>query len=554
MSKKYLIIAKPNAHGVLAAVISYHNLSPRKEVQILCDGSTSTSQQFWDKLGSGLSRTDRIIAINYHLPTDPHLLAEALDTIRRITSSGGRITFVTHLKPQLSHWGYAVEAGARVIMTGFAHTCYFGKRSDASKKLSRILSICCWHPVSDATGEERTIAAGIHKAVRCKLLAAIAHLKKGDLDWFHNQAVFPQIPSGYEDDGFIAFTRMLDPLDPVQHLCEIASRLNVPYAVGFDLSKRVVVGVRNWAYKRHLAVPFLLGLCTDNHGGAHVTMEGAVTFNVNDKTANSKAAWLRRRISEPLPEDLAKAPGRLYQGIHKHMGEITYPRHLTDHGWPHLERVVQNTLGLFSLASRRHHNSGLPILRHVHARRLEGAAMYHDSGQGFVGYDDNVARINHHSLSQLMIEQFFRNGLFTGVFSEEDARAIGQLSLLHRGSERLPRDPLESLIAAILRLGDGLDIDYRRGEVNSYGENALDILAPLKKSNPAQYKIELDHIAGHLAIQEVRVIAKNSEITIELVVTDPSDRHVRFQLARLQQEVDSLSRKGLSISVTTSVA
>jgi hypothetical protein len=227
--------------------------------------------------------------------------------------------------------------------------------------------------------------------------------------------------------------------------------------------------------------------------------------------------------------------GYLFSFISEFMRKVNIPFFLTQHGWPHVQRVIANarTLG------------GIFNLTEDEMKILDFVALFHDTGNGAntyypdAGLSDKEARKRHHEFSFQMVREWHAEGLFEGVLSNEEVDVIAELCFAHRKKvdmmeenqwvKLLPFDERLRLLCTVFRVADGMDIDSRRAQSNDAGVFFEDLDLP---------EDSVQHWEGHRAIEALRIIA-GKELTFELVVTD--SKMAEFQVREVTGELSCLT-------------
>lgn len=539
---KAIIFSDTDGHGVTMGVISRRNLQAAGyEVQHICKfPETGLQSRFWGDtfLRWDYSSVDLVVTTDLPLPefdgTYPNAVPDALAKIRELTSAGIQVVIIDHHKVTETHYGEARAAGAKVIITSAASTCYWNGPSDFAEKWGRFGAICDRDDaVLPVTPEEEEIAAGIDFAIRSDLASALEAIDRDEVDFFRGQGQLPAVPGEVMVSGAVVFTTETTPKWGFKQLSELVEKHGTDYSVSVDCSRGFwrVLAITNW--KRDiLPVALKLGLTHFiGHGSAIITPVAQETEPTGREQALAQAQEFVARLNSTAGEagkngNSDKNGDNLFSYVSSFMRKVHVPFFLTQHGWPHVQRVVGNTRTLASLFNISEHER----------RILDWAACFHDVGNGADSYypdlklSEKEARDRHHEFSAQMIREWRGQGLFGGILADEDVERVANLCFRHRKKVDLPDDPHEALLCTLLRVADGMDIDARRAQRNDEGKFYEDLDLP---------EDSVEHWEGHRAIEAMRVVASEQELVFELVVTD--SEKAAFQVAEVSKELICLT-------------
>ena len=485
--RKAIVFAGTDGHGVTMGVISSRNLRAAGfEVILECKWpETGKSSQFWGEtfLRRDYAGCDLVVATDIPLPepdgTFPNAVPDALAKIRELSATGTSVVIIDHHKVAETHYGEARRAGAKVVVASSATTCFYGEPTSFSEKWGRLGAICDLEDaVLPVTDEEEKLALGIDAAVRKNLPAAISAIERDDAEYFRALASLPEIPGEISVEGQVAFATGLTPTWGFKQLSRLSSSRGTDYAVGVDCFNGYhrVIAITNWKSDA-LPVALKLGLTRFiGHGSAilvPVAKDGDPTGR-EQATAKAREFIARLNSSASGVGENGNGAHTLFAYVSQFMRRVAIPFFLTQHGWPHVQRVVANvrTLGsLFELSERDQ-------------RVLDWVALFHDTGNGAntyypaLGLSDKEARDRHHEFSAEMIREWRAEGLFQGILSDVDIKRVADLSFRHRKKVPLPADAHEAFLCTLFRVADGMDIDARRAQRNDSGKFFEDIDLP----------------------------------------------------------------------------
>jgi len=184
---------------------------------------------------------------------------------------------------------------------------------------------------------------------------------------------------------------------------------------------------------------------------------------------------------------------------------------MNDHGPLHAQRVHSITKQICSLFSLTPHEQSLVL----------ASALLHD-----IGMANN--REDHHNASYQLIKDMTLNKELP--FDQDEAEIVATLCKWHR-KEYDPhlncskRNIRLGLLASILRLADGMDLDYRRSDEFAKKENIIDKFHGKQKP----------HHLSVLNILALRFYISQMEVRIELFLNE--FEHASLQLNRLVKEM-----------------
>ena len=184
---------------------------------------------------------------------------------------------------------------------------------------------------------------------------------------------------------------------------------------------------------------------------------------------------------------------------------------MNDHGPLHAQRVHSITKRLCSLFSLTQNEQCLVL----------ASALLHDIGMA-------KDRENHHTASYDLVKEMAQNQ--TIPFNEEEAEIVATLCKWHR-KEYDPQlycsknNIRLGLLASILRLADGMDLDYRRSDDFDQKETIIDQF----------HKSQKQHHLSVLNILALRFNISRMEIRVEVFLNQ--FEHASLQLGRLVDEM-----------------
>ncbi len=184
---------------------------------------------------------------------------------------------------------------------------------------------------------------------------------------------------------------------------------------------------------------------------------------------------------------------------------------MNDHGPLHAQRVHSITKRICSLFSLTQHEQSLVL----------ASALLHDIGMA-------KDRENHHTASYDIVKEMAQDK--TLPFNEEEAEIVATLCKWHRKEY----DPYIccsksnirlGLLASILRLADGMDLDYRRSDDFDQKEKIINLF----------HKGQRQH---HLSVRNILALRFNiSRMEIRVEVFLNKFDHASLQLGRLVDEM-----------------
>jgi len=517
------IFSATNGQGVIMGVLSERHLEQNGfKVRLDCrfpetgDPPTFWSQTFLYPIEDAVSL---VVVVGVPLPEhEPEAVERALKRIKELTGRSIRVTLIDHHRLATTPYGRAVEAGASVLIAPSAATCHYGFPAGPSAVAwARIAALSDRDSsILPVTPEEERLAEGLDATVRLNLGAVVEAVRKDDFGVFGGEV--PPPPGKVQVRNRVARLEEMTPGWSYKQLSRAAVDAAVPYAVGLEATngRWSVIAVNNWQVDE-LPVALKLGLTRfighstaikvplESHSEAKQRLEDYL-----DRLAEVKGV---PTSSEPVD------PGSLFSFVAWLMGQIDIPYFLTQHGWPHVLRVVSHarTLGsLFSLCAEDQ-------------RVLDYAALFHDVGHGWPDVSEDEARQQHHVFSQRMVLQWASSGLLASVLSDSQVHLVGELCLRHRKQMELPESGRPRLLTSLLRVADAMDIDARRATQNDGG-----ILYEDLELTDEQRQ----HWDGHRAIEAIRLAAHGEELEFQLLISD--ETAADFQIAQLQQELKSM--------------
>jgi hypothetical protein len=532
---KAIVFAGTDGHGATMGVISARNLRAQGfEVVLDCRWpQTGKPSQFWGEtfLSANYDGVALAVVVDTPLPepdgTFPNAVNDAIAKIAELTASGTRVVIIDHHKVAETHYHRARSAGAEVVITSSAPTCFWGEPSPFAEKWGRLGGICDLDDaVLPVTAEEETVALGLDAAVRKNLQAAMAAIEADDMAYFAGQANLPPIPGEVSVQGNTALATETTPTWGFKQLSALAGQTGADYALGVDCFNGFwrVIAITSWK-SNALPVALKLGMTRFIGHGKAILVPVCPAQDVNGRgKAMAKAMEFQQMLAGTADSGGNTNVGSglsLFGYVSAFMRRVHVPFFLTLHGWGHVEHVVGHarTLGsLFDLTEREQ-------------RLLDWAALFHDVGNGagtVYGVGEKEARERHHEFSAQMINEWRARGLFSGIIPDQDVFLVADLCLRHRKKMPLPEDSRQRLLCVLLRVADGMDIDSRRAQKNDEGRFFEELDLPEES---------LPHWEGHRAITALRVVA-NGGLVFEIIVTDRAQ--AAFQVAEISKELKCL--------------
>lgn len=184
---------------------------------------------------------------------------------------------------------------------------------------------------------------------------------------------------------------------------------------------------------------------------------------------------------------------------------------MNDHGPLHAQRVHSITKRLCSLFSLTEHEQSLVL----------ASALLHDIGMA-------QDRENHHNASYVLVKKLAQDQILP--FNEEEAEIVATLCKWHR-KEYDPHVYCSKtnirlgLLASILRLADGMDLDYRRSDDFDQKEAIINLF----------HKSQKPHHLSVLNILALRFYISRMEIRVEVFLN--KFEHASLQLGMLVDEM-----------------
>lgn len=533
------VFAGSDGHGVCMGVISCENLESEGYAARLYSEwpRTGSPSHFWGKtfLEEDFKDLSLIVVVDIPLPqpdgTFPNALPDALNRIKELNASGTRIVIIDHHKSTATYYDAARSAGAEIIITSTANSCYYGQPNDIYKDIARLGAISdrdsAVLPVSPKEIEE---SLGLDAAVRSNIPEVVSALRAGDLEYFSRLgAVVPPPPGEISFDDKIVTVSSLTPTWGFKQLGQLCDKTGADYALGVDNFNGFwrVIAITNWQ-SAGLPVALKLGLTNFiGHGAAIIEIIVPAADPHGEQKALERVMDLKAALKDPSrtigQHGITNSRADIFNCISQFMREAEIPFFLTQHGWPHIERVIANGRSLGSAV-------GLDPKKQ---RLLDWSCLMHDVGNGagpIYNVSDKEARKRHHEFSRKMVLEWGNRGLFGTVLTTEEYEKVAELCYSHRKSVPLPSDPTQRLLTCLLRVADALDIDSRRGQRNDNGKwfEELDL-----------DEESIKHWEGHRAIEAVRIaLSSHGEVLFEVIVNDPEKG--QFQVAQLAQEIGCL--------------
>ncbi len=446
--KRAIVFAGTDGHGVTMGVISQRNLQAAGYDTVLdCRWpQTGMPSQFWGEtfLLADYAGVDLVVVVDTPLPEDdgtfPNAVRDALAKIGELEALGTRVVIVDHHKAAETHYGAARLLGAEIVISSSATSCFWGDPSPFANTWGRLGAVCDLDdsvlPVSD---EEERIALGIDTAVRRDLATAIDAIGRDDVEHFRQIGELPQPPGATTVVGNVAYIAQLTPTWGFKQLSRAATVGGVDYAVGRDVfnTRHRVIAVTSWK-RDALPVALKLGLTHFiGHGSAILVPVAPDTDPTGAAQTEARALEFVARLNSTELVATGEKNGNghgadsLFKYVSAFMRKVRIPFFLTQHGWPHVQRVIANgrTLGsLFNLPE--------PDLR-----ILDWVGLFHDVGNGAdtyyptLGLSDQDARARHHEFSAQMIREWHAQGLFAGILTDAEVEMVADLSFRHRKNE-----------------------------------------------------------------------------------------------------------------------
>lgn len=574
MAKKAFVFGGTDGHGVAMTVISERALRAEGyEVQTYCrywqsgpqhrvqkgedpakvwellppDCGTGFPGLFWGQTFprwdfSRLKEGDVVVVVDIPLPSPvPYLPGAAergLQAVVQLTRRGVRVIIVDHHKGSETWYGQARDLGAEVMVTSTAMATHYGSHDSFAEKWGRVGAICDRDPsVLPVSPEEERLAAALDAAVRKDLAGTMEAIRRDDESWF--EAFVESVPEPKEVQvvGKVAYIPRLEPTWGYKQLSAACEVHGVPYGVGLACQRGVAIqAITFWKAEGVLPVALKLGLTQfGGHGEAVfiplVTSGAPATpeeIALGEKQAAEIIAALNSEGTGGAAGNGGK-PGEVLQEISLFLRRVRIPFYLTQHGFPHVLRVIINARSLGSLF-------GLP---QAQQRILEWGAGLHDIGNGAAdvypeeGLTDEMARRRHHEFSSRMVREWSAQGFFQGILSPEETEVVARLAFAHRKAVALPEDRDERLLAVLLRVADGIDIDARRAQKNDQGVFFEELWDLPEDSVP--------HWEGHRAISALRLVATKPRLVFEVLVDEERREAATFQVAELVKELTPLT-------------
>jgi len=538
MKRKALIMAGTDGHGATMGVVSHLNLEAEGyETELFCKyPETGRPSQFWGQtFQRDLSDYKLVVVTDIPLPEPdgyfPNAVADGIAKIQELVNQGIRVVLVDHHKVAETHYGRARDAGAEVILTSSASTCFYGEPSEFSEKWGRIGAICDLDSaVLPVTEEEEKIALGLDVGVRTNMKETLEAIKSDNVAYFAEKGFLPEVPGKITVQGNVAMVSELTGQWAFKQLSRICQETGCDYAVGLNFERGAAVHAVTFWKSNALPVALKLGLARFiGHGSAIVLPVGNTLPTPDEDKAKAKSLMMelveRLNTEEPIGNGNSHNGGdasNLFGYVSAFMRRVHVPFFLTLHGWGHVEHVIGNARSLGSLFG----------LNNDEQRLLDWAALFHDVGNGastVYGVDEKEARERHHEFSAMMILEWKAQGLFRDILSDEDVETVAELCLRHRKKMSLPEDERMRLLEVILRVSDGMDIDARRAQRNDQGAFFEELDLP---------KESIRHWEGHRAIEALR-LRTGEAVTFEVIVSDPTK--AAFQVAEITKELAPLT-------------
>lgn len=541
---KTLVIAGTDGHGATMGIISQRNLQDEgHKAELFCKyPETGRPSQFWGQtfLQKDLSDYEIVAVVDIPLPEPdgyfPNAVADGIAKIQELVKQGIRVVLVDHHKVAETHYGRARAAGAEVIVTSSASTCFYGEPSKFSEKWGRIGAICDLDSaVLPVTEEEEQVALGLDVGVRTNMAETLEAIRSDDVAYFAEKGGLPKVPGEVSVVGNVAVVTEVTGQWAFKQLSRVCQKTGCDYAVGLNFERGAAVHAVTFWKSNALPVALKLGLTRFiGHGSAIVIPVGnTLPTPQEDKTkAESKMLELVERLNTTEPTELTGnnngkgGVSSLFGYVSAFMRHVHVPFFLTLHGWGHVEHAVGHTRSLGSLFG----------LTADEQRLLDWAALFHDVGNGantVYGVSEKEARERHHEFSAQMIREWQTRGLFQGVLSDKDIEVVADLCLRHRKKMPLPEDSRMRLLCVVLRVADGMDIDARRAQRNDEGVFFEELDLPEES---------IQHWEGHRAIESLRLRAcagVKGELVFELIVTN--SEKAAFQAEEVSKELMCLT-------------
>lgn len=533
---KAMVLSGTDGHGAVMGVISLLHLQAEGyEVELFCKyPETSRPSQFWGQtfLGMGLFGYNLVVVTDIPLPEPdgyfPNAVSDGIARMKALVEQGVRMVIIDHHRVAETHYGRAREAGAEVVVTSSASTCFYGKPTEFSEKWGRFGAICDLDDaVLPVTEGEELIAAGLDTGVRTNMTETLEAIRNDNVSYFAEKAGVPDVPGTVSIKRSVAVASELTGEWAFKQLSRICQETGCEYAVGLNFERGAAVHAVTFWKSNILPVALKLGMARFiGHGAAIVIPVGINLPTPDEDKAKAESLMMelvdKLNAAEPTGNGNGGEPSSLFGYVSAFMRRVHVPFFLTLHGWGHVQHVIGNARSLGSLFG----------LNEAEQSILDWAALFHDVGNGattIYGVDEKEARDRHHEFSAQMISEWQKKGLFHGILSDEVVETVADLCLRHRKKMPLPENPGTRLLCVILRVADGMDIDARRGQRNDEGKFFEELDLP---------EDSIPHWEGHRAIEALRLVAC-SGLTFEIVVINREK--AAFQVAEITKELAPLT-------------
>ncbi|MBL7661500.1 HD domain-containing protein [bacterium] len=556
--RETILFVRPDAHGVAMGAITFRQLLAAKErVDVVCsEEQTGNPKSFWRDTFLALQvdpgRTRRIIILETPLPSSDQGLVEQVQAkVKALTRTGTLVEIIDHHRGTKINWAPLVEAGAKVVIVSNPALCFTGawgsngQVDKHARRWGRIGAICDrdnYH--RDAKSSEVRIAHGLDVVVREAPLNALVCIandtRRRDKDawkWLLGLAETNPLPDIVKQSAIEVVAgeyRVLICQEPLysnwgyRQLEALAEKHDCHYAIGAmqnGVTKLVVL--RHW---KKDAQPPRWRLSEYELRG----QQDAVTLRLEEGQDQSELMReIARKLAQPIPEEAeltAKDMVSFGLGI---MTRVHAPWYMTEHTQRHVIRVLKIVESLASLFfGRKGGNFKYLDDRALLLLRLAGAL--HDIGHGMKNKSPEDARKHHYEYSHDMILEMAKNGKFEGLLTDEEVGQLAEICLYHGGGMPFPKDLKAAFVCALLRIADGMDIDWRRANQNTAGTP----FSKLEEDIIAMGDGQIEHWQGHQAIYGTRIVAHGDALTFDFVVTDLTKSG--FQRERFMSKLDGV--------------
>jgi len=509
--KEVVIFAEGTAGVVSACCSSWYLHKIGKPNRIESSSAlTATPRQFWLQtfLNYDFSYVSEIVVT--FMPFQPESDEErklVFEQIETLVDQEIRVTVLDRHRFFPVDYSTLREAGAEIVIDSTMITAFLGEPDDYTVRLSRLAMIInrdeAVLPVSD---EELTTAYALHYALTVDRNGTINSLLADQFEPIEADPDYGQAIIKVEQKVRFAFN--LVPRHPVANLLwmERHEESDEPphYTVGIEESAPGVFNVwvtTAWAQKAIPASILLNQNRITGHDKAFLYGHPHKNLAAAKRASRSIVNRLNQELRPVTTKQKFTGLSTLAALVASMFQNIDIPPWLTEHGWPHEQRVfshVGSVASLFGVSDKD-------------KRLLQFAAVLHDLGYmarealNLPALGEQEVRDRHHFFSLKIIRRWEKEAMFENLLDKDELHTVKCLCFAHRKRTNLPKDTELAKLVLLFRLCDALDVTYQRAIYNDQGRHFTDLA-----ENVFDSKRDPIHWNSHRAVLGIRMIVKSN--------------------------------------------